>query len=81
MTAEQVTQIQPNAVAFSLEDAAKAAGGVSRSTIYNEMRAGRLRSKLIGRRRVIPADALRAWIEAAPDGGASGQRGAGQVAQ
>ncbi len=81
MTSERVTQLPPNAVAFSLDDAAKAAGGVSRSLIYNEMRAGRLASKMIGRRRVIPADALRAWVAAAPDGGTRGERKGGEAAQ
>jgi excisionase family DNA binding protein len=80
MTAERMTQLPPNAVAFNLEDASKAVGGVSRSFLYGEMRAGRLRSKMIGRRRVIPADALRAWIEAAPDGGAVHPAG-GKVSQ
>ena len=62
-------ELRANAVAFSLEDASKAAGGISRSFLYSEMRAGRLASKMIGKRRVIPVEALRAWINAAPDGG------------
>lgn len=69
MHSGQLPTIPPNAVAFSLEDASKAAGGISRSYLYNEMRAGRLVSKMIGKRRVIPVEALRAWIAAAPDGG------------
>jgi len=70
MNSGRLVAVTPNAVAFSLEDASKAAGGISRRTLYNEMQAGRLASKMIGRRRVIPLEALRAWIEAAPDGGA-----------
>lgn len=70
MNSGQLATVAPNAVAFSLEDASKAAGGISRSHLYSEMRAGRLASKMIGKRRVIPVAALRAWIDAAPDGGA-----------
>lgn len=69
MNTGQIATVTPNAVAFSLEDASKAAGGISRSFLYSEMRAGRLASKMIGKRRVIPVEALRAWIAAAPDGG------------
>jgi excisionase family DNA binding protein len=37
--------------------------GVGRSTLYAEMGAGRLRSVKVGRRRLIPADALRSLVE------------------
>jgi excisionase family DNA binding protein len=54
-----------HAVALSIDDAARAAG-ISRTQLYEEMRTGRLASKKIGKRRVVPVDALKAWIAAAP---------------
>ena len=68
MTVEALRPVPANAVAFNLADAAKAMGGISRSLLYREMRAGRLASKMIGRRRVVPVTALRDWLAAAPDG-------------
>jgi excisionase family DNA binding protein len=76
-----MSAVAPNAVAFSLADAAKAVGNISSSTLYNEMKAGRLASKMIGRRRVIPVEALNAWLRAAPDGGSrrnAARKGAGR---
>jgi len=47
--------------------------GLSRSTVYEEMDSGRLRSVKVGRRRLIPESALVQYIDnligaAAPDG-------------
>ena len=53
-------------VGYGLPDAA-AAAGVSRSLLYAEMAAGRLASKKVGKRRIIPAAALHAWLAAQPD--------------
>lgn len=55
--------------------AAAAEAGVSRSTLYSEMQAGRLRYVQRGRRRLVPRRALAEWLAAglvAPeaDGGA-----------
>jgi excisionase family DNA binding protein len=38
--------------------------GLSRQAVYNELNSGRLRSFKLGRRRMIPADALPAWLDA-----------------
>lgn len=35
--------------------------GISLRTVYNELDAGRLRASRIGRRRIVTADAARAW--------------------
>lgn len=51
--------------AYSPESAARAAG-VSRSYIYDEMTAGRLASRHAGRRRLILAADLDAWLDALP---------------
>jgi hypothetical protein len=60
--------IQPHVIALSVEDAARAVGGFSRRFMFMEMEAGRLRSKKIGRRRVIPVEALQAWWTARGEG-------------
>jgi len=51
----------PRPLALSVEQAAEAAG-VSRSLLYQEMRAGRLKYVKIGARRVILVDDLRDWL-------------------
>ncbi len=38
--------------------------GMSRAVFYNEVNSGRLRSFKLGRRRYIPADALRDYVKA-----------------
>ncbi len=41
--------------------------GLGRTSLYQELRSGRLRSLRIGGRRLVPADALEAWIDVALD--------------
>lgn len=50
---------------YAIPDAAKLSS-VCRSTLYREMDAGRLAAIKIGKRRLIPATALHAWIAQAP---------------
>ena len=38
--------------------------GISIRTVYNELDAGRLRASRIGRRRIVTAEAARAWQRA-----------------
>ena len=52
-------------IAYSIADAAKAAG-VGRTLIYQEIKAGRLRVRKCGKRTIIPADDLRAWLNKLP---------------
>ena len=47
--------------AFHIKEAAMTYG-LSRSTLYKQMKAGRLRTVKIGGRRLIPRDALEALI-------------------
>jgi excisionase family DNA binding protein len=51
------------ALAYGVNDAAKVSG-LSRSSIYNLIGEGRLRSVLVAGRRLIPADALRDLVGA-----------------
>lgn len=48
-------------------DAAARSVGVSRRFLFLEMAAGRLASKRVGRRRLIPVSSLQAWLAAMPD--------------
>ena len=50
---------------YAIPEAAKLTS-ISRSTLYAEMGAGRLAAVKIGARRLIPADALRAWAGSRP---------------
>lgn len=48
-----------------------AAYGVGRSTVYEEIKAGRLRTVKVGARTLIPVDSARAWFEQLPEGNAA----------
>jgi excisionase family DNA binding protein len=41
---------------------------MSKSWLYGEIRAGRLRTVMVGDRRMIPADALADWLASLPSG-------------
>jgi excisionase family DNA binding protein len=56
--------ISPTKIAFSIPEAA-AAIGVSRATVYREVKAGKIRLAKIRGRSVIPADDLRRLVEGA----------------
>lgn len=45
-----------------VEEAMRQLGGISRWTLYNLIRSGELASVTIGRRRFIPAAAIRAYV-------------------
>ena len=49
---------------YAVEEAMEALGGISRNTIYNLMREGKLATVQIGRRRFIPARAIEDFIAA-----------------
>jgi excisionase family DNA binding protein len=50
---------------FSISETAGKAG-VGVTSVYGEIRTGRLRSVKIGRRRMIPAAALAEWLDSLP---------------
>ncbi|WP_336487414.1 helix-turn-helix domain-containing protein [Methylobacterium nigriterrae] len=51
-----------------MQEAAKSAG-VGRTTIYEELARGRLHAKKVGRRTLILATDLEAWLQALPPAG------------
>lgn len=56
-------QLNDDKLGYSISNAAKALD-CSERHIYNQISAGRLRVKKIGRRSIIPAGDLRALVEA-----------------
>jgi excisionase family DNA binding protein len=64
LRAELVAQATPTGPdrLLDIETARQAIGGVSRTTLYGEIQAGRLRSIKTGRRRLIPQSAITDFI-------------------
>lgn len=58
------TELQP--IGHSVGDAV-AITGSSRTVLYNAMKAGHLRAKKLGARRIILDADLRAWMASLPD--------------
>jgi excisionase family DNA binding protein len=54
-----------NQLALNVVEAAKAAG-ISRSTLYEEIRRGELRVLKVGRRSIIRVDDLKRWLDSRP---------------
>jgi excisionase family DNA binding protein len=61
--AEAATVPAPSDRLLSIDQAASALG-IGRTALYDELTDGRLRSFKVGRRRLIPASAVAAFIEA-----------------
>ena len=53
--------------AFSINEACQVCG-LGRVTLYKEIGAGRLRTVKVGRRTLVPAEALKAWLASLPTG-------------
>lgn len=49
--------------ALSVNEAAQALGGIKRDLVYALINRGELRSVKLGRRRVVPVDAIRECLE------------------
>lgn len=52
----------PDRDAHNVEETRQRLGGVSRQTVYDLINSGKLKSFTIGKRRLIPADAIKAFI-------------------
>jgi excisionase family DNA binding protein len=55
-----------NRLAYSPDEATKVSG-VGRTLIFQEIREGRLVARKIGRRTIITADDLQAWLKTLPE--------------
>jgi excisionase family DNA binding protein len=53
-------------LAMSIIDAAKLAG-ISRATLYREIATRRLRTVKVGKRRLVPTEALHDWLSGLSD--------------
>jgi len=53
-------------LAYTIDELVEASGA-GRSTIYGELRSGRLRGKKLGSRTLITADAAAEWFAQLPD--------------
>ncbi|MGC8635251.1 MAG: excisionase family DNA-binding protein [Candidatus Limnocylindrales bacterium] len=72
--AAQATALAPMPDRLLSVDEAADALGIGRSRLYEEIGTGRLRSLKVGRRRLVPASAITAYIEALVDGERRGSR-------
>ena len=48
-------------IGYSVDEAVQASG-IGRSVMFEKLRTGEIKSVKVGRRRIIPADALRAYF-------------------
>jgi len=60
-----LTSSSESSLAFTIAQAAKVSG-VGRSTIYNELGAGKLQARKLGRRTLILASDLSLWLSSLP---------------
>lgn len=68
MDVHESTTERPNqdqVFAYSINDAAQVAG-IGRTTLYDEIRTGRLNARKAGRRTLILREDLQAWLAALP---------------
>jgi excisionase family DNA binding protein len=49
--------------AYTVEEARQRLGGIARQTVYNLINAGELNSIQIGTRRLIPAEAIKQFVQ------------------
>jgi excisionase family DNA binding protein len=61
MTTREILRLPEGRVAYSVEEVRRALG-IGRNTIYDMIAMGRIRSVKAGRRTLIPATALEAYL-------------------
>lgn len=59
-------EIPSHRFALSVDEAANAVG-ISRPTLYEQIKTGRLRTFKVNNRRLVSPDALREWVKAQED--------------
>lgn len=57
--------VETDAVAYDVNGAARVIG-CGRNKVYDEIAAGRLDARKVGRRTIIPRAAILAWLDALP---------------
>jgi hypothetical protein len=57
--------VRKEKLAFGIDDLEEASG-FGRSTIYEQIKAGNLRARKLGRRTFVMADDAKAWLESLP---------------
>ena len=62
----QATTAPPGKLAYTVPELV-AATGVGRTTLYEEMKAGRLRTCKVGKRTLVTAEDARAWLSTLRD--------------
>jgi excisionase family DNA binding protein len=60
-------------IAYSIDEFAKLAG-IGRTTVYAEIKAGRLITAKVGKRTLLTADEVRRWLERLPTSHAAAAR-------
>jgi hypothetical protein len=55
----------PKQVSFSADDFAKR-HGIGRTTVFSEIKAGRLQARKVGKRTLVTAEDERAWLACLP---------------
>lgn len=64
---EVVNEVNGGKAAYTVAEFC-AAHGVGKSLVFEEIAAGKLRTKKAGRRTLIRVDDARAWLDALPEG-------------
>ena len=55
----------PEPLAYDIDGVTKAAS-TGRSTVFKEIKEGRLKARKVGRKTIITRDDLKAWLDALP---------------
>jgi excisionase family DNA binding protein len=59
-----MSEVPVGRICYAVREAA-AALGVGKNLIYREIRCGRLRTARMGKRRIVPVEAIREWLHTA----------------
>lgn len=62
----KVSRSPGSKISFSVLEAMEATG-LGRAAFYSEIRSGRMSAKKVGRRTIVTAKSIEAWLEQLPD--------------